>query len=146
MFTPSEIGSLIDAYIVNRNDAKLPITRRGLAVYINSTVPGKHINADTITDYDKIDEYGEHIKRLDDASYVFTVDCMFTKQNPAGPIFFAKNAHGMADKQDIYINTSDLLQITPDQAEQLLQAAVESRQRRLAEAAGTVVEADYEVK
>ena len=125
-FTPEEISILVDQYIADRMDAKLPISRVGLSVYINNTT-GKHINADTITDYDKLDVYHEHIKRLDDASYVFTVDCMFTKQNPAGPIFFAKNVHGMADKQEINVNESITIQIGDIPGLEAIQARLAER-------------------
>jgi hypothetical protein len=36
---------------------------------------------------------------------------MFTAKNPAGPIFYAKNFHNMADRQDINISQTVTLQI-----------------------------------
>src|SRR5574344_1167911 len=75
-----------------------PFTVSGLASYLNTS-------RETLTNYEKRDEFFDTIKEAKDKIYAYTEESLFTSK-PAGAIFSLINNYGWKNKQEIDNNVT----------------------------------------
>jgi hypothetical protein len=136
-YTVEQLSDLIDKFVDECRKDKLPPSQANFAVYA-------HVDEDTITNWKDKEGYSEQVKKLTLASKAFTQNMLFTMKNPAGAIFYGKNYHDMADKQEINVNNRLELAVAPESLEQIKAAvALTERFDKAMIEATTTVEGEF---
>lgn len=124
-YTPDYMSRKLTEYLSKCETDKLPVTITGYCLYIDT-------NRQTLSEYADKDEFADIIKKVHQASEDFAASFLYSGKNPAGAIFYLKNLHGWADRQDINISSTLTMRLDDAQIEQLADAALSARQQRLA--------------